>query len=47
MKCMQVQHAALLVSYFDLGLPLSDAAGLWQAAAAEERREALFGPAHL
>jgi hypothetical protein len=47
MRCMQVQHAALLVSYFDLGLPLPDTAGLWQAAAAEERREALFGLANM
>jgi hypothetical protein len=44
---MQVQHAALLASFFDLGLPLPDTAGLWQAAAAEERRDALFGTAHM
>jgi hypothetical protein len=41
---MQVQHALLIASVYDLGLPLPDYAGLWQAAAAEERQEALFGP---
>ena len=38
-----MQHALLMASTFDLGLPLPDEAGLWQAAAAEERQEALFG----
>lgn len=40
---MQVQHALMLTSSFDLGLPQPDVAALWQAAAAEERRDALFG----
>ena len=42
-QCMQVQHALMLTSSFDLGLPQPDVAALWQAAAAAERRDALFG----
>lgn len=40
---MQVQHAILMASAIDLGVPAPDMTGLWQAAAEEERREALFG----
>lgn len=39
---MQVQHGLLMASSFDLGLPKPDVATLWQAAAAEERQDALF-----
>jgi hypothetical protein len=40
---MQVQQGILQASSLDLGLPHPDSAMLWQAAAAEERQEALFG----
>jgi hypothetical protein len=38
-----VQEGLLNSCAIDLGLPLSDSARLWQAAAEEERHEALFG----
>jgi hypothetical protein len=40
---MQLQHGLLQACSVDLGLPLADSARLWQAAADEERHEALFG----
>jgi hypothetical protein len=41
---MQVQHGVLQSCSLDLGLPQPDFMRLWQAAADEERQEALFGP---
>jgi hypothetical protein len=41
---MQVQHGLMHSCTLDLGLPLPDSVRLWQAAADEERHEALFGP---
>lgn len=43
---MQVQHAMLMASSLDLGLPQPDAAALWQAAHDKEQHEVLFGPMH-
>jgi hypothetical protein len=40
---MQVQHGVLASCPLGLSLPFVDAARLWQAAADEERHEALFG----
>jgi hypothetical protein len=40
---MQLQHGLLHTCTIDLGLPLPDSVRLWQAAADEERQEALFG----
>lgn len=41
--CMQKQGAVLLAAAIDLGNMKADMVALWQAAAEEESREALFG----
>jgi hypothetical protein len=43
-SCMQVQHALIIASLFDLCLVQKDVVGLWKAAADEERHDDLFGP---
>lgn len=40
--CMQKQEAVLMASAIDLAHTKADMTALWQAAALEERREALF-----
>jgi hypothetical protein len=40
---MQVQHGLLASSPLGFYIPLPDVVRLWQAAADEERHEALFG----
>lgn len=41
---VQVQHALMVACMLDLKMSAPEVAGLWRAAAEEERREALFGP---
>ena len=42
-SCMQKQETVFMAAAIDLGQPTVDIAAMWQAAAEEERRDALFG----